>query len=262
MLNTFQTDCAQYNPHLNYLKMHILLKISLATLCKWMKKLVALMSNDFEMDTKLDKMRIIDIPFNRDLENVMNAIRILMDNLCDIEQVCLRYIEVRFVEKYFKENLLKPSQYELFINFATACMNYAELTQIKDFIVNNNNCFVAAGGVPGIPSAKVANVFSYFQCTDSIIKQKHLWMELNQTEKYKTNVKLILNVIYMTTGLLLTNTHFLNKYENVDLFKSTELNKTSIELYRQAVFVAKFVESERETGNTLNIGYTRLQVCS
>lgn len=277
MLNSFRTDCAQYNPHLNYMKMHVLLKISLVTLCKWMEKLVMLMSSECKIDNEfIDEIGMSfgqhpQHKFHRHMQNIMSTIWILMANLMEIEQVCLRYIEVRFVEKYFKENLLKPSQYELFINFATACMKYAEwLTRNEFFNDNYNNHLqmdVAHGdGIPSVATTQnnYNNTFGVamcFQCTDSIIKQKYLWIELNQAEKYKTNVELILNVIHMTTKQLLANTNFTYKYENVDLFKSTELNKTSIELYRQAVFVAKFVETRINDGrHTFNIGYSRLQV--
>lgn len=266
MTNSFRIDCAQFNPHLNYLKMQPLLRVGLSTVCQTLEYLVT--QTKCSQATEVRKMFSTNSKYRRIFRDAMDAVIQLLNDIEHLETICLAYVDAQLVEKYFKENLLKPDSYELFINFATACMQYVDymISGMENFTTandhdNNGNSF----------AVNTSDMDICFNCADAIFKQKYLWIELNHVDKFQSNVKLIINVVHATTRTLVANTNFINKYYNGNVScNSIEFNNGVAEWHRQAVFVAKYVEMVNCTGDnyvsdesvtdSLNNDHARLQV--
>lgn len=267
MTNSFRIDCAQFNPHLNYLKMQPLLRVSLATVCQTLEYLVS--RPEFSQTVEMPKLFSTNSKYRKIFNDTMAAVIQMLNDVEYLETTCLAYVDAPLVEKYFKENLLKPDNYKLFINFATACMQYANymLTQNENMPITNDH----DDNGNSIVHINTSDVDICFNCADAILKQKYLWIELNDVDKFQSNVELMLNVVHVTTRKLVANTNFINKYDNVNVSSnSIEFNNAVAEWHRQAVFVAKYVEmvncscdnymSDESVTDSLNNNHARLQV--
>lgn len=236
MSRSFKNDCMQYHPHINYLKFQPLLKITLFALETNLNTLLEIPSINQYNISQLTQL-FSEYNFIKLLKNSMDAVISLMEHMDIVENVCLIYIETKFIEKIFKENLIKMTSYELYIKFSTLCLVFAQ------FLLQNEKW----------------NSIEFqlcIQCANVILKQKYLWMELNQPEKYTTNLELIFNVVYAITHKLMADTNFVHKYENQNLFKSIDLNNASVQSYKQAVFFAKFIEisTDDNVATLINFG--------
>lgn len=268
MTNSFRIDCAQFNPHLNYLKMQPLLRVSLVTVCQTLEYLVS--RPECSQTGEMIKLFATNTKYCKYFKDCMAAVIQLLSDVEHLETTCLAYVDAPLVEKYFKENLLKPDNYELFINFATACMQYADYMMTENTNASNATNDHDDNGNSVIHSV-TSDVDICFNCADAIFKQRYLWNELNDADKFQSNVELILNVVYNTTRTLVANTNFINKYDNENIScNSIEFNNAIAEWHRQAVFVAKYVEminsscdnymSDESVTDSLNNNHARLQV--
>lgn len=267
MAQSFRIDCAQFNPHLNYLKMQPLLRVSLATVCQTLEYLIS--RPEFSQTDEMPKLFSTNAKYRQNFIYAMAAVIQLLNDIEHLETICLAYVDAPLIEKYFKENLLKPDNYELFINFATACMQYANymMTDNKNVSITNDH----DDNGNSIVHINTSDVDICFNCADAILKQKYLWIELNDVDKFQSSVELILNVVHVTTRKLGANTNFINKYDNENVScNSIEFNNAVAEWHRQAVFVAKYVEmvncscdnymSDESVTDSLNNNHARLQV--
>lgn len=274
MINAFKNDCIQYHPHLNYLKMQPLLKISLNILYVNLEKLfvndattTSTKSLSSSVTTNfnyhpLTQLFTTDCDFIENFKYIRNAIIILMENIDNIENICLIYIESKFIDKFIKDNLLKQKYNELFIAFSTLCTMYVDHLLM---VQNHDNTH---DGHNNDNDINFIEIDTSLKCIDSILTQKFIWIELNQSDKYINNIQIHLKFIYnILNNVLLTNTNFQNKYKNPMLSINNDnttkkattstsastssntlhLDQHIIELYRKAIFIAKFVEIENDT---------------
>lgn len=98
MLKNFRIDCAQKNPHLNYMKVSPLLKISILILMK-----------------NLDKLD--ESSSANDLSQLAEVLSIFLRWIGKLYNISLIYVEARLVEKFVGENLLKTSFNETLMKF-------------------------------------------------------------------------------------------------------------------------------------------------
>lgn len=266
MTNSFRIDCAQFKPHLNYLKMQPLLRVSLTTVCQTLEFLVS--RPEFSQTGEMTKLIATNSKYRTIFKDAMAAVIQLLNDLEQLETTCLAYVDAPLVEKFFKENFLKPENYELFISFATACMQYVDymMTENKNVSATDHD-----DNGNSIVHINTSDVDICFNCADAIFKQRYLWIELNNVDKFQSNVELILNMVYVTTRTLVANNNFINKYDNENVScNSIEFNNAVAEWHRQAVFVAKYVEmvncscdnymSDESVTDSLNNNRARLQV--
>lgn len=232
MTASFKNDCMQYNPHINYLKVQPLLKITLIVLEKNLDTLLLNIPSINQYYISQLTQLFFDYNFIKLLKNSMDSVIMLMKSINIIENVCLIYIEAKFIEKFIKENLLKITSYELYIKFATLCLVFGQ------FLLQNDNVNT--------------NLFSIsIKCANEILKQKYLWIELNHMDKYATHLEIIFNAIYAITNKLMVNKNFHHIYdiENVFKIKSIDGNVNNIHTYKQAIFIGKFIEISMGDGN-------------
>lgn len=64
--------------------------------------------------------------FSKRLKCTMQTIVALMHCIEQLEHVCLIHIEAQFIEKFIKENVLKPTHNELFIRFSCLCATFVQ----------------------------------------------------------------------------------------------------------------------------------------
>lgn len=224
MTNSFKTDCMQYQPHINYLKISPLLKISLIALQKAIADILLLVVPPAPSSINWDNFDVNQFPVNffqydfiKNIKNVMRAVITLLDGLAQLENICIMFIEARVIEKCFKENLLKVESYELFIEFATLCSAFGKCLAHNR---KRNTC----------------EFDTVVQCVNLILRQQSIWMELNDAKKYVKNIKLILNVVYSICNEIMEKSCLIDKIKNLDACT------TFAESCKQAILIAKFVE--------------------
>uniref|UniRef100_A0A2M4B803 Huntingtin n=2 Tax=Anopheles marajoara TaxID=58244 RepID=A0A2M4B803_9DIPT len=101
MFRTFCTDCVQYNPHLNYLKVHPMLKVALIVLMRKLKEC----GNEVTVQH----------------EHCAEVIICFLEYLKRLEHLCLFYIEGKFIDRFMKEHLLKANFFETILTFGSVC---------------------------------------------------------------------------------------------------------------------------------------------
>lgn len=236
MIASFKNDCMQYNPHINYLKVQPLLKITLIVLEKNLDTLLLNIPSINQYNISQLIQLFTDNNFIKLLKNSMDAVIMLMKYIHIIENVCLIYIETKFIEKFIKENLLKINVYELYIKFATLCLVYGKFL-LQNENVNTNRFYIS------------------IKCANEILKQKYLWIELNQMDKFAIHMELIFNAIYSITNKLMVNKKFQYTYdiENVFKFKSIDVNVNCVRSYKKAIYIGKFIEISMDGNAALTL---------
>ncbi|XP_050082071.1 huntingtin [Anopheles aquasalis] len=101
MFRTFCTDCVQYNPHLNYLKVHPMLKVALIVLMRKLKEC----GNEVTVQH----------------EHCAEVIICFLEYLKRLEHLCLFYVEGKFIDRFMKEHLLKANFFESILTFGSVC---------------------------------------------------------------------------------------------------------------------------------------------
>lgn len=104
MLSNFRVDCAQKNPHLNYMKVSPLLKISTLILMK-----------------NLDLLDVSSCA--NDVNQLAEVLSIFLRWVRKLYNISLIYVEARLVEKFVGENLLKSSFNETLMKFFALIVN-------------------------------------------------------------------------------------------------------------------------------------------
>lgn len=236
MMENFKIDCVQYNSHINYLKIPIILKVSINVLIKKLQLFIQSVEN-------CDGFLFCNDNFNKKLKNLTQSVIEMFKSFELLEENCLIFVEMKFIEKFVRDNLLKPNNYDVFIKFLKINIQFSE------YLIKNDE---------NINSIKLSECFL---CMEVILRERNIWNEINQTEKYFSHIKLAVNVIYLYTKNLLDKTIFLKKYINPDIFgnfSKQDENDDYINIYLKTIFIAKFIEDK----DNLMIEYSTKQVCN
>lgn len=319
MVIKFKQDCLQHNPHMNYLKIPLILKHALTTLIgdmEWLyatayplmsspvdnvkmpattidddnarstaatmttkngannsssivydKNKAAAINSDIGMTTinndsatgelnndSNNSKRCIQLThlfangnFSKCLKCTMHTIVALVHCIEMLENVCLIHIEAQFIEKFIKENVLKPTHNELFIRFSYLCATFVQqqilwTSSASSSSHNNHNenngkkRNRAAGAVAeddnddgryktrhidtlqtnsSIIQKNTTNLDEIvlgLKCTDALLGQKYISAELTTMEKQIGHMELMLDVVYAASVKYLASDIFCNKY--------------------------------------------------
>ena len=185
MVQNYSMDCIQFNTHINYLKIHPLLKVSLIIFIRKLDKEMSMYS-DMELENGI-------------LEENMKTIVCFFDCLHNLRTICMN-IETKLADKFIKEHLLKSNFYETLIEFSALC---AKNTTQK---IKN--------------SLDVTGIELCFKLIDSILKQKCLWDELN--EKYEKEKQDYLQMLYDYICYATKGTKFLANYKQPSIFNQSK----------------------------------------
>uniref|UniRef100_A0A182NCJ2 Huntingtin n=1 Tax=Anopheles dirus TaxID=7168 RepID=A0A182NCJ2_9DIPT len=216
MFHAFRTDCVQFNPHLNYLKVHPMLKVALIVL---MRRLG---------ETKPDDT-------TGGLVQCAECVITFMDHLNRLEHLCLFYIDGKFIDRFVKEHLLKSNFFDALLSFGSVCARALEQEETLE---------------------NVTRVELYLRCIGAIVQQRYLWNELNQNDRYREDGERYITVLYkLLERSFLDAQFFCARRKLPAVFESFVTHGScSIELYLQAIVVAEFAADSKAMAHNLAIG--------
>lgn len=267
----FKQDCLRHNPHMNYLKIPVILKQAIMTLIGDVEWLCAtafsLVSpparpssdSDFveinnskptasaggllndETDKDNDEVKRCvqltqlfgDSHFYGCLINTMPAIIELMRCIDALENVCLIHIEAQFIEKFIKENVLKPTHNELFISFSYLCTlfvqdrmrwscgNHQAMNMAKQRHPFDDN--VVGHVIDGAPTnnsiiqknnTELDEMVVGLECADVLLAQKYFATLLMASERPIGLMEFVLDVVHEVAMVFLASSIFRRKYDD------------------------------------------------
>ncbi|XP_052866006.1 huntingtin [Anopheles cruzii] len=217
MFHTFCIDCVQHNPHLNYLKMHPMLKVTL----------IVLMRKMHEVGSPNDK----DTTVQR--EHCAETVICFLEYLKRLEHLCLFYIDGKFIDRFIKEHLLKSNFFETLLTFASVC----------------------ARSLLQEPRTNVTRIELHLHCVSAILQQRYLWNELNQNDRYQDDVVLYMDMIYTLIDQSIQDGQFEQRNQRPEVFRPfVERSEHTVGVYFKAIFVAELITERSTMANQLSIG--------
>ncbi|XP_055525151.1 huntingtin [Wyeomyia smithii] len=209
MFHAFRKDCIQFNPHLNYLKVHPMLKVALIVLMRKLNEI------NIAPEDELNEASV--------LHYVKAVIRFLV-NLDRLDHLGLLYVDARFIDRFVKDYLLKSNFFETLLIFARIV---AKLIQSKI-------------KVTGLKDS--TNLELHLTCLDLILKQKYLWMELNQNDKFREDQELYVRVIFDVLKVHLRDRLYLDRYQPPEVFtRHFPERYDELEVYLQVILIAQLI---------------------
>uniref|UniRef100_A0A182RZC5 Huntingtin n=1 Tax=Anopheles funestus TaxID=62324 RepID=A0A182RZC5_ANOFN len=215
MFHAFRTDCVQYNPHLNYLKVHPMLKVTLIVLIRRLN------------ETKHKAQETVATI------HCAESVICFLEYVKKLEHLCLFYIEGKFVDRFIKEHLLKSNFFETLLTFGHVCARSLEQESLEN----------------------VTRIELYLKCIGSIVHQRYLWTELNQNDRYCDTVEYYINVIYKLIESSLLDDQLLSRRQLPLVFQSfLAEHSCSMEIYLKAIVIADFVSDSTSMSKHLSMG--------
>lgn len=226
MRRAFQMDCVQHSPHMTYLKVPPLLKFIQRRLEMDLVKL----TDDFGGD---------EMAHDQSFRVCLEAATCFIENVSETERICLIYVDGRQVEKYIGENLLRPPLCVVLLSFATRPV----LTTLNHMRHHH-----------GLLSAQVdfTGVEKCFKYIKVVLHQPRIWQEFDSIDKYHEELRAIIELIRVFLTDILQSTKFLRHHSDPDIFFSVgedERTNGIRRMYMDAIFVARFIEEERDIVN-------------
>ncbi|KAL5284302.1 HTT family protein [Megaselia abdita] len=152
MITSFENDCIQHKPHINYMSLNPLAKLSLSTLITKINRLCS--TTELESSSS-------DNGDCRAVYYLARTVVELFHTIQNMESMCLAYVDLRHVEKFVRENILKQEYLESFIEFVRLlCGKGSERKSLLDNQM-------------------------YLECIDCILRENSIWMRFNEMENYE-----------------------------------------------------------------------------
>lgn len=230
MITSFQNNCVQYNPHINYMNINPLLRVTLQTFLRNLQ---------FVIDQEDHQIS---------LQNLAIPTLSLMKNLRKLENISLLYIQLPAIEKFVHDQLLKsqvPIE-KLLIEYG-AC--------VASYLKEQFNSEMTKGKVIR------TETHVFLECVDEIFKQKFVWVEVNKPQKYENHLNVILDMLHAAMTNAISNTIFYKQcwlqqqgaelthfdadgedgYVNKDTKDVADSDNQSLRM-RKVIFLAKLME--------------------
>lgn len=220
MIKRFKQDCFQHNPHMNYLKIPLLLRLAIDALVDDIESICsrATRNNDDDVDEQM--------------EITANA---LAKMLCCIERTeceCLVYVGAQFVEQFIEKQFLRPKDFDAIIRFVCEC-----LARVQHIMRKRSNDM---DGVDGIQVL--------CECINAVLRQRHIVAEINSNlPKHGALTNALVPTVYEVLKSFLASATFKQTYALDHLVEQQRHRRhyedTESELkYSKAIFIGKFVE--------------------
>lgn len=184
------------------------------SLMEHIQRMCHLISIDFDDNDAVKKL----IEDKENFKSIVKALCTFLEHIEKLEHTCLAFIELKLIEKYFKQNILKEEMFESFLDFGAICMLYAANVLQQEHIMRYD-------------------IEISLKCADMILKSKLLWNGINNSEQFVKHLELFIDVLYKTINVNFGNTKLMSKFE----IESLAINGTS-DCDKKAIFLAKFVE--------------------
>uniref|UniRef100_A0A6B2E671 Huntingtin n=1 Tax=Phlebotomus kandelakii TaxID=1109342 RepID=A0A6B2E671_9DIPT len=226
MRRAFQTDCVQHSPHMTYLKVPPLLKFSQRRLEADLAQLTDASGGD-EV-TQDQKFRVC-----------LEAATCFIENVSETERTCLVHIDGRQVEKYIGEHLLRPPLSVLLLTFATRSVldTLRRQRETRGLLTPNGDL------------SWVEKCLHYMKVA---LHQDQIWQELDSIDKHYEELRATVELIRECLMDILSDTHFVRHHQEPDVFASVDVNEPEHgvrQMYMNAIFVARFIEEEKDIVN-------------
>lgn len=217
MAKRFKQDCFQHNPHMNYLKIPLVLRLAIDALVGDINSTCARAEHD-DVD---ESIGVAAVTLTKMLECIERT-----------ECECLIYVEAQFVENFIGRQFLRPTNFDAFVRFACVC-----LMRVQDISKNQSN-----------EMDRVNDVRVLCECVNAVLQQRHIVTEVNNNllgHEPLSNV--LVPTVYKVLKRYLASTAFMQTYPLEQLMEqqkhrpSCEDTETERK-YAMAVFIGKFVE--------------------
>uniref|UniRef100_A0A182SEX2 Huntingtin n=1 Tax=Anopheles maculatus TaxID=74869 RepID=A0A182SEX2_9DIPT len=222
MFLAFRTDCVQFNPHLNYLKVHPMLKVALIVLMR-----------------KLSETKHKPQPDTVATMHCAESVICFLEYLKKLEHLCLFYIEGKLIDRFIKEHLLKSNFFETLLSFGNVCARLLEQESVEN----------------------VTRIELYLKCIGTIVQQRYLWQELNQNDRYRDDVDHYVKVTYKLIAGSLLDDQLLGRRQLPVVFESfLAAGSSSMEIYLKAIIIAEFVSDRTAMAKCVSMGSNMLSL--
>lgn len=192
MINCFQVDCRQQpNPHISYLKIPTILKISIVTLMNQIGSCVNIWN--------MKDVTFMNSNFCREFVELAENVKIYLSSIKNLKNVALLYIEARFIIKFESDFLLKR-------DFVAALLGLLDL-MIK-YARNDLKLLDHINNVEIIMDAMI-----------QIMEENILQVEFNHNENYKIAHVQLIELCHEFGELLLENSNVGMKYKDPPVFQ-------------------------------------------
>ncbi|XP_055389254.1 protein PFC0760c isoform X2 [Condylostylus longicornis] len=146
MLKQFQNDCIQYNPHINYMNLNPLARVSLHILKESLDNLKQLIVECKQQEKeKQCQMQSNAENLNNEFWYLSTCVIALLENIKRIYNIGLMYVDARLLQKFIKDQILKSETLvDSLITFLLHLSNYVKdslqlknVKNIKKFLSYN-----------------------------------------------------------------------------------------------------------------------------
>lgn len=217
MVKRFKQDCFQHNPHMNYLKIPLVLRLAIDALVGDINSICARAEHD-DVDELIE---VAAVALSKMLECIERT-----------ECECLVYVEAQFVENFIGRQFLRPTNFGAFVRFACVC-----LMRVQNILKNQSNEMDC-----------VNDVRVLCECVNAVLQQRHIVTEVNNNlAGYEPLSDVLVPTVYKVLKRYLASAAFMQTYPLEHLMEQQK-HRPSCEdaeterKYAMAVFIGKFVE--------------------
>ena len=223
MLKSFQIDCVQLNPHLNYLKVTPLLKISIIILMRQVEGFVK--SDKFASDGAFE-----DDDLCEEFVQLTENLNVYLKCVKNLRKIALLYVEARLIDKFEVEFLLKNEFCLALLGLLEMMIHFARF-HLK--FLSKLNAFET-----------VLESISY------IMDENMLRIVLNQNDDFQQTQISLIELCHEFADKLLENSHLGLKYEHPPVFKELVENGCydEVAIYQKVVKVGRFLDLNQDDG--------------
>lgn len=247
MIAKFKHDCFQHNPHMNYLKISAVLRQSTNLLCNKMDEIVSKLDENSENPDTNQSAAL-----NRTTcgtRETMAALCIYLKYISRLQQECMIYVEVLFVNKFLTEQMFRKLDFRRLEQFAMVCLNFIENMQSNEHIGSVDDLMIACDCL--IQILRIQSTLNesnhYFNIDDSNGFFNRLLLSL-----YELVRKHLASESFLERNQLKS---ILNPQNQCDKIES----KAEL-CYAKAIFLGVFVENNFNGSNNVNRNYTSKNV--
>lgn len=249
MTAKFKHDCFQHNAHMNYLKLSPVLKQSINILCKKMDSIFTTFDQNIENPNA--HQNILSNCVTIELKEVMVTVTTLLNCTAELQQQCMIYVEVSFIDKFLSEHIFRLLSFERLVQLSSVCLSFIENSHTDGNVMCENVLQIAC------------------TCLSDILKIQAIFNESNNfyiTQESHSFFNRLLAVLYEIVKNILASKSFLEKNQLKQIISQrnqTDRNDAAAELsYAKAIFLGVFVEccynNVQPDGNELPIDLNKL----
>lgn len=219
---SFQRDCILYKPHIDYLKVPILLKF-----CK--QKLTQNL-NEYLMGLENSEAKLFES--QNLMKEYIDLITDYLDNIQCLEEIVLQFLELRLWDKFYQEQLLDSQLIELMLRFSNEISVY----------------------IHEIPPENNLTIESCINCLTLIVNNKYVFTKWNSSMNLNQHAMIYKSIVTKLSKVLkhhLYDSQFVkNNKAPETVFEVAESNPDALQFYQDVMFLSFLKEIEGKLDTT------------